>query len=130
MDEIGREALRLTNEFRATQGLPPLKWHQALCEIGKEHSKNMGDGKVAFGHDGFNERVAKYPFQPLAAAENVAMSRGISSVQVAKVGVDGWIQSPGHRKNLLSNCNYCGIGVYENAQGAYYLTQLFGLTNI
>ncbi len=37
----------------------------------------------------------------------------------------GWIQSPGHRKNLLANSVWCGIGVYRNSEGAFYLTHLF-----
>merc|ERR1712228_39319 len=128
MDAIGKRALLLTNEFRKQNGLPPCTWHQSLCEIGKVHSKNMSDGSVPFGHQGFNERVKQYPFRAMSAAENVAMSQGLSNV--AKVAVDGWIDSPGHRKNLLSNNNYCGIGVYRGYNGAYYLTQLFGLTNV
>ena len=48
------------------------------------------------------------------------------SAQVAVVAVDGWIHSPGHCKNLLSDQYYCGIGVYKNKRGEYYLTQLFG----
>lgn len=129
MDLIGKKALELTNKFRKENGLSELKWHQSLCDIGKVHSKNMGDGKVAFGHDGFNNRVKKYPFRPLSAAENVAMNQGISQSNVASVAVNGWINSPGHRKNMLANHNLCGIGVYRNARGAYYLTQLFGLTH-
>lgn len=46
--------------------------------------------------------------------------------EVAKVAVNGWIESPGHCKNLLGNFTYCGIGVYMNHEGKYYLTQLFG----
>merc|ERR1712176_573105 len=128
MDQIGKEALKLTNEFRKQNGLEPCKWHQSLCDIGKVHSKNMSDGKVPFGHHGFNDRVKQYPFRAMSAAENVAMSNGLRNV--AKVAVDGWIDSPGHRKNLLSNNNYCGIGVYRGYNGAYYLTQLFGLGNL
>ena len=128
LDEIGKKALKLTNDFRKQNGLPPCKWHQSLCDIGKVHSKNMSDGKVPFGHQGFNERVKQYPFRALSAAENVAMSNGLRNV--ASVAVNGWIESPGHRKNLLSNNNYCGIGVYRGYNGAYYLTQLFGLTNM
>ena len=127
LDEIGKQALKLTNEFRKSNNLPPCKWHQSLCDIGKVHSKNMSEGKVPFGHHGFNDRVKQYPFRPLSAAENVAMSNGLRNV--ASVAVNGWIESPGHRKNLLSNNNYCGIGVYRGYNGAYYLTQLFGLTN-
>jgi len=57
------------------------------------------------------------------AAENVAMSKGLPDV--AKVAVNGWITSPGHRKNLLSRSTWCGIGVYKTSSGAFYLTQLF-----
>lgn len=130
LDNIGKEALKYTNEFRAKYGLPPLKWHQALCNIAKVHSKNMADKKVPFGHDGFNDRIRQYPFLSQSAAENVATNHGYSANQVAKISVDGWIDSPGHRKNLLSNHNYCGIGIYQTFDGAYYLTQLFALANI
>jgi len=56
-------------------------------------------------------------------SENVAMSTGYSDP--AKVAVDGWINSPGHRKNLLSQSNICGIASYRNADGGWYFTQLF-----
>ena len=36
------------------------------------HSNNMGEGKVPFGHQGFNERVQKFPFSHRGAFENVA----------------------------------------------------------
>jgi len=120
---IGKEALEYTNQFRGKNKLPPLKWHQALCDIGAKHSKDMGDGKVPFGHAGFDQRVRQYPMSYRSAAENVAMSSGLP--EVARVAVNGWIDSPGHRKNLLSNSIYCGIGVYQNSKGAWYLTQLF-----
>ena len=87
----------------------------------------MGEGRVPIGHQGFNDRVKKYPFHSMSAAENVAMNQGIS--EVAKAAVNGWIDSPGHRKNLLSKHDVCGIGVYRNFKGAYYLTQLFGRSN-
>mmetsp|Transcript_30658 Transcript_30658/g.51885 ORF Transcript_30658/g.51885 Transcript_30658/m.51885 type:complete len:602 (+) Transcript_30658:47-1852(+) len=128
LDKIGKEALKLTNEFRAKHGKPPLDWHQALCDIGRVHSKDMGDGKVPFSHTGFKERVQKYPFPHMAAAENLAMNGGIPESQVARVSVNGWIDSPGHRKNLLSEQTLCGIGVYRNHKGQYYLTQLFART--
>ncbi len=86
----------------------------------------MGDGKVPFSHVGFDNRVKQYPFSYRAAAENLAMNYGVSDV--ARVAVNGWIESPGHRKNLLSNQTFCGIAVYRNSKGAYYLTQLFART--
>jgi uncharacterized protein YkwD len=58
--KIGLEALRLSNEFRAKHSKPPLKWHQALADIGLVHSKNMGDGKVPFSHTGSDARFKAY----------------------------------------------------------------------
>jgi len=140
-EAIGREALRLTNAFRSQQRLPPLQWNQAMAKIGAGHSKNMGDGKVAkaplavsaycsycviqvsFGHDGFHGRCERFPFTYHTAAENVAMNAG--TADVAKAAVNGWITSPGHRRNLLGHFSMCGIGVYRNMRGEWYLTQLF-----
>lgn len=47
----------------------------------------MGDGKVPFGHQGFDQRVSQFPFAVHSAAENVAMSNGFSDV--ARVAVNG-----------------------------------------
>eukprot|EP00479_Gromia_sphaerica_P002738 TRINITY_DN13213_c0_g1_i1.p1 TRINITY_DN13213_c0_g1~~TRINITY_DN13213_c0_g1_i1.p1 ORF type:complete len:97 (+),score=17.63 TRINITY_DN13213_c0_g1_i1:39-293(+) len=44
-DKIGKEALRLTNEFRKKNHLPELMWQQALANIGQKHSKNMSEKK-------------------------------------------------------------------------------------
>lgn len=122
-ERIGRESLRLTNEFRSKNKLPTLKWSQALYKIGRVHSKDMAEGKVPFGHAGFDKRVAAYPMASSSAAENVAWNSGTS--EIASTAVNGWIESPGHRKNLLSRHNYCGIGVFRSSNGRFYLTQLF-----
>jgi uncharacterized protein YkwD len=79
----------------------------------------MAHGRVPFGHDGFQVRSQKVPFFKRAFAENVAYNMGMGDP--VEVAVRGWINSPGHRKNMLSNCNLCGIGVYAYA-GRYYFT--------
>ena len=61
-DEIGKKCLELTNIFRAKNKLPPLKWDDSIWRIAYTHSKNMGDGKVPFGHKGFNERLDQFNF--------------------------------------------------------------------
>jgi len=125
-ETIGREALRLTNLFRAKNKLPVLQWSSALTKIAEGHSRDMGDKKVPFSHNGFDKRSDMVPFPKRTFAENLAFNN-YGAANVAQVSVDGWIKSPGHCKNLLSNTNYCGIGVYCNARGEYYLTQLFAL---
>ena len=124
-DEIGKKCLELTNKFRARNNLPPLKWDDSIWKISLTHSKNMGDKKVPFGHKGFNERIKQFPFHYSLACENVFMCQGYSENSIADNAVNGWINSPGHRKNLLSDTNYCAIATYRTPSGAYYLTQMF-----
>lgn len=79
-----------------------------LGSIGYGHSKDMGDGKVPFGHQGFKVRMGKFPYRCRSGGENVGLVGGTSDV--AAVTVKGWINSAGHRANLVGDWNYCGIG--------------------
>ena len=124
-DEIGKKCLELTNEFRKKHHLKPLIWNDAMWKISLTHSKDMGNNKVPFGHKGFDERVNQFPFSYSLACENVFTCSGYRDSEIAKEGVKGWINSPGHRKNLLSNTTLCAIASFKNKNGAYYLTQMF-----
>jgi uncharacterized protein YkwD len=84
----------------------------------------MGVGKVPFSHDGFSDRANKVPFFKRSFSENVAYNMGCADA--VETAVRGWINSPGHRKNMLATNTVCGIAVY-NAGGRYYFTQLFAL---
>uniref|UniRef100_A0A7S1B1C1 SCP domain-containing protein n=1 Tax=Noctiluca scintillans TaxID=2966 RepID=A0A7S1B1C1_NOCSC len=123
---LGRRALDETNIFRGQQNMPPLKWSQALSNIAEEHAQQMARGEMPFSHKGFNDRVQKYPFPYMSAAENLAYNGGVADT--AKVAVDGWIKSPGHRRNLLGAFDLCGIGVARSSTGEFFFTQLFART--
>ena len=43
----------------------------------------------------------------------------------ARLAVNGWIKSPGHRANMLSDLNLCAVAGAVNKDGIYYFTQLF-----
>ena len=126
-DEIGKKCLLLTNKFREKHKLPPLQWDDSIWRIAYTHSKNMGDGKVPFGHKGFNERLDQFNFTYYRACENVYMCQGYSQYHIAENAVQGWINSYGHKKNLLSDTSHCAIATYQNRYGEFYLTQLFAL---
>ena len=126
-DEIGKECLKLTNDFRAKYNLYPLEWDDSIWAIALTHSKNMAEGLVPFSHEGFNERVNQFNFTYYKACENVYMCQGYSQYSIAENAVKGWINSPGHKKNLLSDTTHCAIAVYKNNYGEFYLTQLFAL---
>ena len=124
-DKIGVKCLELTNKFRAKHNLPPLKWNDDIWRISLTHSKDMGNKRVPFGHQGFEARLSQFPFTYNLACENVYTCSGYADDEIADAGVEGWINSPGHRANLLSKTNLCAIASYKNSSGSYYLTQMF-----
>ncbi|KRX06514.1 CAP domain [Pseudocohnilembus persalinus] len=120
-------AWELSNKFRQENGLNPVKWSEGISQVCFKHSVNMGNKIVPFGHDGFNDRFIELQKISIvkSACENVAYSN--QYINLAESIVKGWINSPGHRKNLLSHSNYMGIGVYRNSSGYWYFTQIFAL---
>lgn len=121
----GLRCLELTNQFRASTNeghagnKPALAWSQPLHDIAYEHSVNMAEGRVPFGHAGFDDRARKVPFYYRSFSENVAYNYGCADA--VETAVRGWINSPGHRKNMLATNNLCAIAVYCK-HGRYYFT--------
>ena len=111
------------NSYRATQNLPSLLRNSAMDTQARTHSQNMASGKVAFGHDGFVQRVQATRLLYISAAENVAYNRGYQDP--AKQAVEGWLNSAGHLKNIKGQYNLTGIGVASNNKGEIYFTQIF-----
>ena len=111
------------NLYRMKHHLAPLKINAAITQEAYKHSNNMASKRLGFGHSGFSGRVKrlyqKIPFCT-GAAENVAFWR-----VGAKQLVDGWIASPGHRRNIEGNYNLTGVGIVHSRKGWAYFTQIF-----
>jgi uncharacterized protein YkwD len=116
-----RRSLALLNAFRKENGKPPLKASQLLLGIARQHSQAMSDGKVPFGHSGFDKRAKKVP-HVLGVAENVVYSMG--HPDAVKNLMQGWINSPGHRANMLGDYTAVGIGLMHRGS-TWYGTQFF-----
>ena len=101
-----------------------LSWNQELHDIAMTHCVNMAEGRCPVGHDGFSERHKAVKFYVRSFSENVAYNYGTADPVWA--AVNGWINSPGHRKNMLAVNSICGIAVYCH-YGKFYFTQLFAL---
>jgi uncharacterized protein YkwD len=113
-----------TNEYRQQRGLPLFKWNDELWAIAAEHSRNMALGVVEFGHQGFDDRFKRFPFRRgKKGAENVGYYLGPQEPCV--MNVNGWIQSPGHHKNIVGDYEFMSVACFANDQGFYYFTQLF-----
>ncbi|HEY1055715.1 MAG TPA: CAP domain-containing protein, partial [Emticicia sp.] len=111
------------NAYRATKRLKPLQMVSLITDAATKHSKDMGRGRVPFGHDGFDERMDKVMRKidnANACAENVAFGK-FTAEQVVRE----WIKSPGHRRNIEGNYNLTGIGVVRGKDGYPYFTQIF-----
>jgi hypothetical protein len=106
----------LTNEFRRSHGLPALKLSKELNASSKRHS-NTQASKKSMHH-------AK--LTGITNAENVAWLGGKppSPIDAAIRMVKMWINSPGHRKNMLGSYKTIGAG-YTSGYG----TQQFSRTD-
>lgn len=121
--DVEKDILYYVNKFRKSKGLPALKMSEPINTEARSHSKAMANGRTGFGHNGFERRVddiSKKLGRVSGAAENVAYGNlGAEAV------VDGWIKSPGHRKNMLGNFNLIGIGTARGKGNIIYFTQIF-----
>lgn len=122
-DALSEDVLKYTNQFRRSRGLPALEMRDDLSAVARKHSQDMASGRRSFGHGGYNQREAQVkrlivPFR--AMGENVAY--GASSGQEV---VSLWKTSPGHRRNMLGNYKFIGIGTARDRRGIIYYTQIF-----
>jgi len=122
-DALADDVLKYTNQFRRSRGLAALEMRSDLNEIARRHSEDMASGRRSFGHSGYNQREnqVKRIIKPFyAMGENVAC--GAAS---GKEVVSLWKTSTGHRRNMLGNYKYIGIGTARNSRGIIYYTQIF-----
>lgn len=122
MSEFEKEVIRLVNEIRTSNGLGHLAADESLSRVARIKSQDMKDNNY-FSH---TSPVYGSPFDMMkqfgisykTAAENIAM--GYKTPQAV---VDGWMNSSGHRANIL-NASFNTIGVGYVAAGNYW-TQMF-----
>jgi uncharacterized protein YkwD len=121
-DQMESDILKYVNEDRSGLGLGPLVMNSMESSLAYKHSLDMADGKVKFGHDGFNSRAKSIQklLGSVEIGENVA-----SGSMTAREVVDGWLLSPGHKRNIEGNFTTTGIGYATDKKGIVYFTQIF-----
>ena len=117
----------LVNEHRTTLGLTPLALIPEISDIARVHSRDMATGRVARGHAGADARAEKIsnsiPYRGFG--ENVAAINQGGEGGEGAAAVSGWLQSPGHRRNIEGSYDLAGIGIARSEDGTYFFTQLF-----
>ena len=124
--DLEQHVHRLVNEHRVSQGLKPLTSNPEVSAIARRHSQDMATGRVGFSHGGFKSRrkkIAGFIAQP-GVGENVAVNNG-DFLYAGERAVSGWLQSPGHRRNIEGAYDLTGVGIAQGPAGEYFLTQLF-----
>lgn len=119
-----KKLLELTNAERKKEGVAPLKANLKLFAAARAHSENMAkQDKLAHELDTTPpERVKEAGYAFRAFGENIAAGQRTAADAVA-----AWMDSPPHRKNLLSeDFEEVGLAVAATKDGKRYWTQVFG----
>jgi uncharacterized protein YkwD len=125
-DSFDQEILNLVNEERAKVGADPLQINQQLDQAADLHSQDQASMNT-MSHTGSNgseigDRVQDAGYQYSTVGENVA-----SGYPDAETVVAGWMESEGHRENILnSDFEDLGVGYSVGSDGNAYWTQNFG----
>ncbi|WP_462186179.1 MULTISPECIES: CAP domain-containing protein [unclassified Frankia] len=116
----------LTNAERAREGLAPLTVDDRLAAAAEAHSVDMAT-RGFFAHTSpegrtVSDRVSALGYRYAQVAENIAAGQN-SADEV----VTGWMNSPGHRANILiPRLRQIGIGQATGGEYGFCWTQVFG----
>lgn len=123
IDPKVKQILDGVNHYRLLHLRAPLKLNEKMCQIAATHSHDMAKKVCPFGHSGWDKRFANIRRNvpnSMQAGENVAYGyKDIESV------VKGWMNSSGHRANILGHYNLTGIAIAYDERHRPYYTQIF-----
>jgi len=114
----------LVNEARRSAGLSELKLDKELLRVARIKSQDMVDNNY-FAH---NSPIYGTPFQMIKnfGINYTSAGENIAGHKTAKQAFDAWMNSSGHKANILgSSFNYTGIGVVNSPKYGKILTQMF-----
>ncbi len=128
---VEARVLELTNSERIKAGLPALKAESKLALAGRLHSKEMCEQDYFShisptpGRSTPRERMETAGARSRAVGENIYMSMGRPPEEVPARALTSWMNSPGHRANILSpDFTSLGVGIYVSGPNIY-VTQVF-----
>ena len=125
---VATDVVRYTNDARVKNGRSPVSSSPRLMEAARIHAQQMAShGQMEHTISGaqyptMQSRLQAVGYVYANAAENIAWN-----VINAKRAVDGWMNSEGHRANILDpQLTEMGAAVAQNARGETYWVQVFG----
>jgi uncharacterized protein YkwD len=126
--------VHLGNLARRANGIPPLRWNRQLTAAARWFAWDSTENRP-FGYCGHQDTNGNWPvyrarafgYLGFAGAENAFC--GYVSPESA---IEGWMNSPGHRANLLDPASReVGLGYYQrSSDGRGYIVQKFGVDSV
>lgn len=121
---VTTRVIELVNAERVQQGLAPLRYDSRLATAAQRHADDQAQRQQMShtGGDGSSagDRISRAGYGWRSWSENVAL--GYSSPAAV---VNGWMNSSGHRGNILSANVDTGVGAAVGPDGRIYWTQVF-----
>ncbi|WP_058485677.1 CAP-associated domain-containing protein [Defluviitalea phaphyphila] len=119
-----KQIFDLANAIRARNGLNPYTWDEKAAKSSRLHSQDMAENNF-FNHTNLDgespfDRMKDQGIIYMMAGENIAA--GQTSAIYAH---EGWMNSEGHRKNILGDFERLGTGVAFGGEYKIYYTQNF-----
>ncbi|MCI3920241.1 CAP-associated domain-containing protein [Paenibacillus sp. TRM 82003] len=123
-DGFERVVFELANSARVVRGLTPFEWDDGAAGTARGHSLDMAANGF-FEHtnlqgEGLGDRLKDDQVSFRSAGENIAF--GQTSAIFAH---EGWMNSLGHRNNMLGDFRLLGVGVAFAERNVPYYTQNF-----
>lgn len=104
---VETQIIALTNEVRSEEQRPPVRRNVQLDRAARDYARFLA-ATNQFAHDADGrapeDRAIRAGYTYCQIAENLALhlnSSGFTSTALAELAMEGWINSPGHRRNLL-----------------------------
>jgi uncharacterized protein YkwD len=129
LDELRTQVVEAHNKIRAEAKLTKLTVNRKLTAAAQAHAEDMAARRrmTHTGGDGSSstERVKARGYRYFRTGENVAAGR----LSVDRV-IKGWMDSPGHKRNILGGFSEIGVGCAVDEDGKRYWCVTFGLPSV
>lgn len=133
---LGQSALELdvfsrTNQVRMERGLKPLQWDNMAYKAAAAHAQDMLDRNY-FAHQSPEGTDVGYRLRAAGAievtvGENLATFEGYKDADIPKSVMDGWVNSPGHRANLLfTKFTHLGVAMVRKGNKVMVVQNFIG----
>lgn len=133
LEQVAQQIVERTERFRREQGREPVQSNRNLTAAAQYFADYMArTGRYGHTVDGNRpaDRAENHGYAYCLVSENIAYqysSDGFKVEELAEAFTQGWINSPGHRKNMLERAAVdTGVAVARGPSGTYYAVQMFG----